>query len=88
MFERKYTRPAHAHLVSLYGSRTELICGDSAVTVPAHVPPIDKYDAVFVDAGHVYSQARSDIAFSASKITSSDVFILTYSYIRFEVCIL
>lgn len=64
-FRRPYTRVAHQHLVRTFGAnRTALVCGDSGDTIPAWAASIeaaDRFDAMFIDGGHVYSQALADL---------------------------
>jgi predicted O-methyltransferase YrrM len=67
-FFRKYTKPAHEHLKRIFGNRTELICGDSGDTLPVYNKPDGLFDAMFIDGGHLYSQARVDIENGASKL--------------------
>eukprot|EP00614_Pseudopedinella_elastica_P002966 CAMPEP_0172610922 /NCGR_PEP_ID=MMETSP1068-20121228/30665_1 /TAXON_ID=35684 /ORGANISM="Pseudopedinella elastica, Strain CCMP716" /LENGTH=471 /DNA_ID=CAMNT_0013414753 /DNA_START=90 /DNA_END=1506 /DNA_ORIENTATION=+ len=59
-----YGQKAHAHLVEQFGAeRTQLVCGDSAQSVPAYASDRNnpRFDAIFIDGGHLYPQALLDI---------------------------
>lgn len=64
---RPYTRGAHKHLESVFGSeRTKLICGDSTQTLRDYTPD-NTFDAVFIDGGHLHFQASADLSNGARK---------------------
>ncbi|GMH73121.1 hypothetical protein TrLO_g12060 [Triparma laevis f. longispina] len=64
-----YTVEAYEWLKGRYGGRIELICGASERTVEewggptavGRVQELQSYDAIFVDAGHLYFNALTDI---------------------------
>ena len=69
-----YSKAAHNYLVDSFGSdRTELVCGDSAETIPQRAAKVaagtaDPFDAIFIDGGHLYNQALGDIFSSAGVV--------------------
>jgi len=54
-----YVADAKKIISEAFPGRFELICGDSATTVPTYVG--DKFDVVHVDGGHSYDRAYGDI---------------------------
>lgn len=50
-----------AYLKAQYGDRFKLILGDSQETLPAFYPGMAPFDFVFVDGGHDYDVAFSDL---------------------------
>jgi predicted O-methyltransferase YrrM len=70
-----YTLAAFEFLKSKFPDRITLTCGNSETTVPAHGrgSALRSFDAIFVDAGHFYFNALTDIISTAdfAKVRSS-----------------
>jgi len=77
-----YSRTAHAYLENHFnrqgsssgvGERTRLICGDSAASIKEFGEEVaagneQPFDAIFIDGGHTYLQALTDLRQSASVV--------------------
>ncbi|HSX30280.1 MAG TPA: class I SAM-dependent methyltransferase [Candidatus Saccharimonadales bacterium] len=78
--EHTYVRQGEAYIKQRFPQvHLELIIGDSRQTVPAYKGN-DIFDAVFIDGGHSYEAAASDIA-SLHKLAKPGAFIIMDDYL-------
>ena len=59
-----YTGVAKRFIDNTFPGRHTLIIGDSRITVPAYIDllqKVDRFDVIFIDGGHTYECASSDI---------------------------
>lgn len=61
--EHPYVAPAHHYIHFLHPNRHRLIVGDSTKTLPAFIKqfPNERFDLLFIDGGHSYETALSDL---------------------------
>lgn len=61
--EFSYTAPAKRHIDEVFAGRHTLVQGDSRQTIPAFVRINStlRFDLIFIDGGHTYDVAKSDL---------------------------
>lgn len=72
-----YVSTAKEYVDLTYPGRHLLILGDSAVTIPQYIntQPAIKYDVIFIDGGHDYLVAKSDVE-NCSKLAHKDTIVI------------
>jgi len=75
--EHGYVRIAKGYIDSAYPNRHTLILGDSRVTVPNYIKANgdQKFDVIFIDGGHDYQIANSDVE-NCMKLAHKDTVVL------------
>lgn len=82
--EHDYVLNYNRYIQSKYASRHTLIIGDSLYTLPAFTEKHEgEFDLIFVDGGHSYEVATSDLKF-ALKLASKDGLIIVDDVIHEE----
>ncbi len=56
-----YVYPAKSYIDKMYPNRHTLIIGDSRVTLPEYIKNNTTFDVIFIDGGHDYDIAKSDL---------------------------
>jgi predicted O-methyltransferase YrrM len=76
--EFAYTPAAKNYLDSVFAGRHTLVLGNSARTVPAfaRMNSALKFDLIFIDGGHTYENASSDLISMRSLATSDTLVIM------------
>jgi len=61
--EHKYTKKCYYYLKLLFGSRIEMIVGNSTTTIPAYHTdhPSSTYDLIHIDGSHALADAEADL---------------------------
>jgi predicted O-methyltransferase YrrM len=75
--EHKYVLPAKEYIDITYPNRHTLILGDSTVTVPNYIKKNTEkvFDVIFIDGGHDYSVANTDVE-NCRKLANKDTIVI------------
>jgi predicted O-methyltransferase YrrM len=78
LVEFAYTRAAKSHIDDVFAGRHTLVLGNSAQTVPAfaRMNPALKFDLIFIDGGHTYANATSDLLNMRALATSETIVVM------------
>ena len=74
----KYTLMGRDFIDNQYPNRLNLICGNSAETVPLFIEKKKdrfKFDLIFIDGGHSYKMSKSDIL-NMKKLANEDTIVI------------
>lgn len=76
--EHQYCHISKDYIDKKFPGRHNLILGDSTETIPDFVKhrPNEKFDLIFIDGGHTYDVARSDIENCKALATESTLVII------------
>jgi len=76
--EFAYTAPAKQHIDDVFAGRHTLVQGNSIHTVPAfsRLNPGLAFDLIFIDGGHTYETARSDLINMRSLATRNTIVVM------------
>lgn len=72
--EHEYVKQGKEYINHYYPNRHTLLLGNSVETVPIF-QPMYKYDVIFIDGGHDYATARSDIL-NCKRLAHSETLVL------------
>lgn len=79
-----YVRIGKEFIDTHYPNRHELIIGNSLVTVPKYADNSNtKFDLIFVDGGHTYDVAKSDLI-NCSKLAHKDTIVVMDDVVTLE----
>jgi predicted O-methyltransferase YrrM len=72
-----YVLPAKEYIDATYPSRHTLILGDSTKTLPKYIEenPAKTFDVIFIDGGHDYIIAKSDLE-NSRKLAHKDTIVI------------
>ena len=73
-----YTAPAKQHVDQVFPGRHTLVQGNSVLTVPAfsRMNPLLRFDLIFIDGGHTYETAKSDLVNMRSLATAETILVM------------